>query len=94
MREKTLRKKIEIVLVISIVGLGSGILAALPQERWSAAWGNFFGAAIVAIGGILGCLDHAKAAPNWVVTLSWSCIAVGGCVIAGASLQAALVLPS
>ena len=90
MSENTLRKKTEIVLVISIVGLGTGLLAAVPQERWSAAWGNFFGAALVAIGGILGCLDHAKAVPGWVVTLSWACIAVGGSVIAGASLQAAL----
>jgi hypothetical protein len=87
---KTSRKRLEIFLVVTITGLGTGLLAALPQERWSAAWGNSFGAAIVAVGGLIGCLREAKAIPESAVTWSWACVVVVGFVIAGASLQMAL----
>lgn len=84
-------KDVKTILVVGGVGLGTGALAAVPQETWSASWGNFLGAALVAVGGILGCLHHAKATSDLVATVSWACIVVGGCVIAGASLQAALM---
>lgn len=84
-------KKLEVILVVGRIGLLTGVIAALPNYTWSASWGNFFGAAIVAVGGLLGCLNHANAVSDRMVTVSWACIVVGGCVIAGASLQAALL---
>lgn len=84
------RKKIDIILVVTLTGLATGLLATLPQERWSAAWGNFFGAAIVAVGGLFGCLREAKVLPEHSVSWSWACVVIGGFVIAGASLQMAL----
>lgn len=87
---KTKRKKVEIILVVTLTGLACGFLATLPQDRWSAAWGNFFGAAIVAVGGLFGCLREARVLPEHAVSWSWACVVVGGFVIAGASLQMAL----
>lgn len=90
MAEWTRRKRIEMVVVVTLASLGSGLLATLPNERWSAAWGNFFGAFMVAVGGLLGCLNSSKALPETALPWSWACIVVGGFAIAGASLQMAL----
>lgn len=94
MADDTSWKKAKVTAVVTFWGFAAGTAAAVPQGTWSASWGNFFGAAIVAVGGVLGCLHHAKVASDRWVTLSWACIVIGGFVIAGASLQAALAPPS
>lgn len=83
-------EKVLIAVLIAIIGLAMGGVALIPNAQWPPAWGNFFGAFIVAVGGLLGCLHAANLGPERFVSWSWSCIVVGGFVIAGASLQTAL----
>lgn len=77
-------------LQVVIPGLVVFWLAAMPNDNWSAAWGNFFGAAFVAAGGLLASLHAYKLVHDWAVPLSWALIVMGGFAIAGASLQMAL----
>ncbi|WP_214945289.1 hypothetical protein [Arthrobacter sp. ISL-85] len=88
--KETVKKKILLAGGITLIGLAMGLVALAPNDVWTPAWGNFFGALIVALGGLFGCLHASKLATERVVPLSWSCIVVGGFVIAGASLQMAL----
>ncbi|MEJ1193052.1 hypothetical protein [Pseudarthrobacter sp. CCNWLW207] len=77
-------------LVLSLVGLVVFASALMPNETWSPAWGNFFGAAFVAIGGLLATLNSLRVSEKETAAWSWSFIVVGGFAIAGASLQMAL----
>lgn len=90
MAEWTKRQRIETVVVVTIASLASGALATVPNERWSAAWGNFFGALLVAMGGAIGCLLATKTLPEKASAWSWALVVVGGFAIAGASLQMVL----
>lgn len=81
---------LKLVLQVVLPGVFVFLIAALPNDDWSAAWGNFYGAAFVAVGGLLASLHAYKLLPDWLVPLSWAFIVMGGCAIAGASLQMAL----
>lgn len=78
------------VVVLSVGGLVVFAVALLPNATWSPSWGNFFGAAFVALGGLLATLNAYGVGKNETQAMSWSCIVVGGFAIAGASLQMAL----
>lgn len=77
-------------LVLSLVGLGVFAAAFTENETWSPEWGNFFGAAFVAIGGLLATLNSLRVSEKETGAASWAFIVVGGFAIAGASLQMAL----
>lgn len=78
------------ILSLVLGGFFMFFVAALPNEQWSPAWGNFFGAAFVAVGGLLASLHTYKLVLDWAVPISWALIVMGGFAIAGASLQMAL----
>lgn len=80
-------------LVLTLTGLAVFTVAVLPNETWSPAWGNFFGAAAVAIGGLLATLHAYDVGKRETGAASWAFIVVGGFAIAGASLQSALAPP-
>lgn len=77
-------------LVLTLTGLAVFAVALTPSESWSPAWGNFFGAAAVAIGGLLATLNSYDLGKKETGAASWAFIVVGGFAIAGASSQAAL----
>lgn len=59
---------------------------------WSALgpdadWGNFYGAAAVAIGGVMASLGDYNQSKNWKAG-GWACIIIGGACIAGSALKA------
>lgn len=59
---------------------------------YSAAWPNFAGALLVAVGGILGALSTYGVREEKTRHNSWVFVVAGGALIAGASLRAALNL--
>jgi hypothetical protein len=89
-RRESVARKLGLAATICGVGVAMGLVAYWPNKTWSAAWGNFFGALIVALGGLIGCLHAARLVPERILSWSWSLVVVGGFVIAGASLKAAL----
>ncbi|MBD1541004.1 hypothetical protein G9E11_01785 [Arthrobacter sp. IA7] len=81
---------LEKTLVLTLTGVAVFAIAVTPNGHWPAAWGNFFGAMAVAIGGLLAALDAYDVVSHETRPASWAFIVVGGFAIAGASLQMAL----
>lgn len=61
--DKVTRKKVRVIATGSVVGHICGGVAVLPQETWSAFWGNFFGAMLVAQGGLLAACIMPRLCP-------------------------------
>jgi hypothetical protein len=77
-------------MALVLTGLVVFAIAVMPNNTWSPEWGNFFGATLVAIGGLLATLHAQEVAENETGSASWAFLVVGGFAIAGASLQVAL----
>lgn len=84
------RGNVAIFVSTTAVAVFTSFVAATPNGTWPAAWANFFGAAFVALGGLIGGLHAASVVSTRWVPWSWACIVVGGFVIAGACLQMAM----
>lgn len=81
---------LRLTAVLVFTGLLVFFLAFIPNDTWSPEWGNFFGAAAVAIGGLLATLNSLGVQEKETGPWAWASIVVGGFAIAGASLQMAL----
>lgn len=65
------------------------VLSALPAS-YSALWVNFFGALLVAVGGMCGAVGNYDKDAGTARALSWTGIIGGGAAIAGASFRMAV----
>lgn len=77
-------------LVIGSFSLIAGILSALPNPTWTYEWVNFWGALFVALGGLLAILHYLRVATASTIRISLVFVTVGGFMILGAALRAAM----
>lgn len=83
-------------LTLAFTGAGLFIFfwTLFPNGHWPAASGNFIGAMLVAVGGLLATLNAREIGSKRLAACSHVCIVVGGFAIAGAALQSIIWPPT